>query len=163
MKPALRPATAADLPFLWEMLYEAAYWDPTGVRPPTEAFLADDHNVRYLEGWARAGDFGVIAASPSGERIGAAWARRFPATRAAWGYVDEATPELGFAVRAGYRGQGVGAALLSALIETARAAGVPALSLSVAAANPARRLYSRTGFIEYATSGGSITMLLTVP
>jgi len=51
-------------------------------------------------------------------------------------FVDEAT-----------RGQGVGSALLSAAIRTAREDGCTTLGLTVTHDNPARRLYERVGFV----------------
>jgi ribosomal protein S18 acetylase RimI-like enzyme len=61
------------------------------------------------------------------------------------------------AILAEYRGQGIGTSLLARLIESAE--GVyEYLSLSVAAENPARRLYRRLGFAEIGTCNDSITM-----
>ena len=79
--------------------------------------------------------------------LGAAWCRRFcgQVTGLA-GFVDVETPVLAIAVRGGHRGQGIGTALLEALVAAARAAGVRAISLSVGRTNPALRLYERMGF-----------------
>ena len=52
-------------------------------------------------------------------------------------------PELTIAVRPGERGRGIGSALLTALLDEARARELPALSLSVSERNPALRLYER--------------------
>ena len=57
--------------------------------------------------------------------------------------------ELGMAVAREYRGQGVGSALLAAAIESARAAGLHKLILSVFAHNEAGiALYRKFGFVE---------------
>jgi RimJ/RimL family protein N-acetyltransferase len=69
-----------------------------------------------------------------------------PQTHPGYGFVDESTPELGIAVSPEVRGRGIGRALLASLIEHARAAQLPALSLSVESDNPALRLYERLGF-----------------
>jgi GNAT superfamily N-acetyltransferase len=81
-------------------------------------------------------------------------------------YVDERSPEVSVAVLDRMRGQGVGSALLRALIEEARARGV-GLCLNVRDGNPALRLYERMGFmripgaeIRNRTGGLSIAMAL---
>ena len=159
MRVAIRAVVVADEAFLWRMLYEAAFWDPGVPRPSWETFLADDHNLRYLNGWGRVGDAGVIAIGAGGESLGAAWYRVLTSDRPGWGFVNEGTPELSIGVEAQVRRRGVGAALLQAVVEMAAAEGFPALSLSVSEANLAARLYERAGFAETSRDGGSVTMV----
>ena len=52
---------------------------------------------------------------------------------------------------------------LRSMIALARQRSWPALSLSVAPANPARRLYESEGFRKVAEAGTSWTMLLPLP
>jgi len=66
---ALLPATDDELLVLPVMLTEAAF-PPDTERPPHP--LADDHIARYLDGWGRDGDAGVIAVV-DGRPVGAAW------------------------------------------------------------------------------------------
>ena len=153
----VRAATAADLPFLQAMLYEAATWRPES-QPPVEDVFADPHAARYLSGWGRPGDAGVIAEDE--QPVGAAWLRLFPAGDRGYGFVAEDVPELSIGVAPTSRGRGIGTRLLEALVEAARADGHPAISLSVEPDNPARRLYERTGFVRVADDGGAWTMLL---
>lgn len=121
--------------------------------------LADPHLARYLNGWGRDGDAAVIA-EEGGDPIGAAWYRLFSAEEPGYGFLDASIPELSIAVRADRRGKGVGAALLDALVDRARADGHPALSLSVEAANPAASLYERCGFVKVVRDDGEWTMRL---
>ena len=65
----IRPATTDDGPFLAEMLVLAAMWWETGVPPPAHDVLADQTVGRYVDGWPRAGDVGVVA-DDGGERLG---------------------------------------------------------------------------------------------
>ena len=74
-----------------------------------------------------------------------------------YGWVDDETPELTIAVLPESRGKGVGAQLLVQLMELARARYL-AVSLSVSAENPARRLYERLGFLTVIRDEYSLTM-----
>jgi len=158
----VRPGGPEDLPFLWEMLYEAVCWRPGGPRPPWDEILADHSSrlPRYLEDWGRADDTAVIAVDPAdGRNIGAAWYRLFPANAPGYGFVDASTPEVAIGVVSGWRGRGVGGALLDTLLGAAKSRGFDALSLSVEPGNPAARLYERKGFIElFVDEEGSRTM-----
>jgi len=60
----LRPATLADLPFLYEMFHEANHWSlpPEAPRPPLAGTLAEEIVSRYVDDWGRPGDCGIIAA-----------------------------------------------------------------------------------------------------
>lgn len=145
---SLRAASVDDLPFLGLMMREAGF--PPGRRPPLDEALRAPHVAQWLDGWMRTGDLGVIALASDGAPLGAAWCRRFDAWN--YGYVDDVTPVLAIAVDEPHRNRGLGAALLSGLAAAARAAGAPALSLSVSATNPALRLYERVGFQRVATA-----------
>ncbi len=155
----IRPASPADLPFLEAMLVEAACWRPGTASAPARHVLAEPAVARYLEGWGRSGDTGLVAEA-GGSAVGAAWFRVFEADDAGYGFVAADVPELTIAVTAGARGQGVGTFLLDALVAEARAGGFRALSLSVEEDNPALRLYEHAGFVRAGRVGGAWTMLL---
>lgn len=156
----VRRATAADGEFLWEMLAEAVFgggFDVAAVRrEPALSHYLDDFDIGADERIEVA-----LIAERAGEPIGAAWYRRFTAADPGYGFVDDETPELPMACVAAARGVGVGGLLLDELLAVAAAAGLPALSLSVALANDvAVRLYERRGFVAVgAPAGGSITMV----
>jgi ribosomal protein S18 acetylase RimI-like enzyme len=156
------PGGPEDLPFLWEMLYEAACWRPEGLRPPWDEILARSRLPRYLEDWGRADDIAMIAVDPAGgHNIGAAWYRLFPANAPGYGFVDASTPEVAIGVAPDRRGRGVGGALIDTLLGAAKSQGFDALSLSVEADNPAARLYERKGFVGlFVDEKGSRTMRL---
>lgn len=144
---------------LREVLYEAAFWRPGGERPPRAEALAKPEVARYVEGFGRKGDFGLIA-EDGPEPMGAAWWRSMRAGDRGYGFVDEAIPELSIAVLPGHRGDGVGTALLEELMREGRRQSVAALSLSVERDNPAVRLYKRLGYRTLETEASSLTMVV---
>ena len=160
MDATVRPLTAGDEPLLWRALYHAV-WVPPGVDPPPPDAVRRPALARYVSGWwRRPSDFGV-AAGVGGVAVGAAWLRRGALGDSGYGFVDPVTPELSMAVFPGFRGRGVGTALLDRLLETA---GDVPVSLSVSEANPARRLYERAGFVAFGEpAGGAVVMLRPAP
>jgi ribosomal protein S18 acetylase RimI-like enzyme len=154
MNCTIRSLTPADQPFLWEMLYQALYV-AADQPPPSREVIDQPDLARYVQDWGKTGDRGFVAIDPAtGQPIGAVWLRFLNGESQGYGYVDDATPELGIAVLPEYRGQGVGTALLNALV----AAPPGPMSLSVAADNPAVRLYQRFGFTIVRESGGSLIL-----
>jgi GNAT superfamily N-acetyltransferase len=134
-------------------------WRSPAPLPSREELISNPHHGRYLDGWMREGDAGVVAVD--GERpIGAAWYRRFSADEPGYGFLDEATPEISIAVDSRHRGRGLGTALLHALCERAGHDGLGALCLSVERDNPALRIYRRLGFVEVEGTNDACTMRL---
>jgi GNAT superfamily N-acetyltransferase len=154
----IRPATSADVDFLTDMLVEAVNWEPHRHRS-REEIMADPPLAQHVSGWMGSNDLGVVAVSPAGLRIGAAWLRYLPATDPGYGYVRDDVPELSMGVVASWRGRGVGRTLLRSVLDTARAAGVTAVALSVERANFAARLYEAEGFRTVKSFDHSDTML----
>ena len=158
---ALRPLERADLPFLQAMFLNTICWRSEGPRRSLEAVLADPELSKYVVGWGRRGDAGVVAVSTEGDHLGAAWYRLFSDADHGYGYVSSEIPELGIATTETHRGRGLGTELLRGLIELAKEEGHSALSLSVEEDNvPAVKLYERFGFERVERVDNSWTMLL---
>jgi GNAT superfamily N-acetyltransferase len=145
----IRPAGPSDVRFLGDMLRHAYYWH-VGEDP-------DRPVARYVRGWGRPGDAGVLAVEPSGP-VGAAWYRRFSEREAGFGFVDESTPELTIAVVPARRGRGLGKELMEALLARARRDGCERLSLSVEPGSKQEQFYAQFGF-EPARDGVMVVTL----
>ncbi|QSF47362.1 GNAT family N-acetyltransferase [Paenibacillus tianjinensis] len=155
----IRPVAEADTPFLWEMLYESLYV-PEGQQPFNRNVINEPFLSKYVEGWGKEGDLGFIAANSKGLSVGSITARLFTEDNKGFGYVSKDIPELGLALKPEYRGRGIGAALLKALIDEMKEKGIKGVSLSVDPGNLAAvRLYQRFGFKEVGMVGTSITMV----
>ncbi len=152
-----RPAGDEDLPFLATMLGEAAVWRPDKPTPTAEEVMADPRYARYLTGWPRQGDFGLVAEQDG--PVGAAWYRTYTEANCGYGFVAEDVPELSIAVIASRRHEGIGRQLLVGLIDASIAQGYSAMSLSVSEANPARGLYESAGFALIEKQGTSWTLV----
>lgn len=154
----IRPAVQGDGTFLADMVVEAANWHAGAARPRHE-ILADPQHSRYLAGWMRPGDAGVVALDGQDEPIGASWYRMLPRTEPGFGYVGTGVPELIIGVRPIWRAHGVGRALLQGLVERAKAQGFSRLSLSVQRGNHAVVLYRSEGFVVTEAGSGRDTMV----
>jgi GNAT superfamily N-acetyltransferase len=148
----IRPMQPDDEPFQRDMSWEAMAINAEVRALGREAVMAIPQVHRYLVGWGRPGDTGVVAVTEDGHRLGAAWYRLLSAEEPGYGFIAADIPELGIGVAAEARGRGVGSALLDALLAQAREQGHQALSLSVDRQNPARRLYERKGFRDAGVS-----------
>jgi ribosomal protein S18 acetylase RimI-like enzyme len=139
----IRALTNTDESILLPMLMHAAHESSIqNVRSNPDLF-------RYIKDWGRSGDLGFVAVDNI--PIGAAWLRLFSSEDRGFGYVDDRTPELAFAVLPEYRAQGIGTKLLTQIIAVAGDL-YPAISLSVRANNPAISLYQRLGFVKIDSS-----------
>jgi ribosomal protein S18 acetylase RimI-like enzyme len=152
-----RSAGPEDFTFLATMLGEAAVWRPDKPTPTADQVLADPRYSMYLAGWPRPGDHGLIADQDA--PVGAAWYRTYTEASHGYGFVAEDIPELSIAVVASRRHDGIGRRLLVDLINASDSQGYLALSLSVAEANPARRLYESVGFVPVEKHESSWTMV----
>lgn len=159
---SIRVATDSDLPFLNDMLWEAAAVSSYMREIGKAAALAMPVVSKYLDGWGRPGDGGVIAVGDDGAPLGAAWYRIFPADAPGYGFVAADIPELSIGVSESARGMGVGGALIAALLPMAKNHSFPGVSLSVDRENPAVALYVRHGFRDAGLSGPEETSVTMV-
>jgi RimJ/RimL family protein N-acetyltransferase len=128
-----RPATPADVDGLVELLVAVA---GEGRWIGTEAPVDSERRRRIAEG-VEGPDTIALVAEAGGELVG-----QLDLRLARYGVAD-----LGMLVAAGWRGRGVGTALLAEAIDRARAAGAHKIALQVWPHNTAAiALYERFGF-----------------
>ena len=128
-------------------------WNPAAVKGAAH-WRADPTFQQYIGGFPRPTDFGLVA-ERDGQKVGAVWLRYFTVEEPGYGFVAADIPEVGIGVVEGRRGEGIGRALLTALI----AASKGDLSLSVEDGNPAEELYRKQGFVPVGRVGNSTTMV----
>ena len=158
----IRTVQLQDASFLWDMLFEAAAVSADMCPLGKEKALSLPVNRKYVEGWGRPGDAGVIAVDQTERPLGAAWYRLYPDETPGYGFVSSTVPELTIGVCDDARVQGIGHALLQALIALAQSQEYATLSLSVDRNNPALHLYERCGFRDAGISDQedtSVTMI----
>jgi ribosomal protein S18 acetylase RimI-like enzyme len=137
-----------ELDFLRRMLYTALDWRGNGSLPPFEFVVAHPQVKIFHEDWGRTGDTALVA-EDGGRLVGLVWYRFFDEAEHGEGFVDDSAPELAIAVVEGFRGRGIGAALMDAMHGRARRDGIARISLSVDSDNPARHLYARLGYVDF--------------
>lgn len=147
----------AEYPLLREFLYLAIY-QPAGERP-LPAGVVDGPALRaYIESFGKQDDHCLVA-DVGGAPVGAVWARVFRGEARGYGTIDADTPELSISLHAQYRGQGMGAALMRAMLALLKEQGYARASLSVQRQNPAARLYARLGFTLVSDTDGDCVMV----
>lgn len=156
MEVHFRALTVDDQDQLWHWLH-LSLWDPppAGLRPIETLQLA---RVRiYAEAWGRPSDIGVVAVVDE-RNVGACWLRLLP-PGIGLASLDGSTPQLGIALEPGYRGRGIGRAVMRAAIAEACAMGYARVALTVHPDNPARALYESLGFQEVERRNGYLLMV----
>lgn len=154
----IRPINKSEIPFLEEMLYEALYVRD-GEAPLPRSIVKDPALQKYIELWGSQENDMAIVVEMEKNLVGAIWGRTFPAENPGWGFVAEDIPEISMAVKAEYRGKGIGSKLLEAIAEAYRKQGIISISLSVDQENRAKDLYLRHNYKIVSTEETAFTML----
>lgn len=141
MNAVVRAMRPEEYPQLREFLYLSIFVHEGEALPGREILDTPEFQV-YLEGFGSGPADCAFVAEVNGELAGAAWARIMED----YGHVDGETPSLAISLKPEYRGQGLGTALLSALLTKLGELGYRQASLSVQKANYAVRLYEKAGF-----------------
>lgn len=151
-----RRQTTADADFV-QTLYLSRRWAETALMPG----WSDEQRRQFLMGQARLQrlhyeqhypDSDLLVIEQSGHPIGRLYLHRHATN--GWHIVD-------IALLSAWCGQGIGTAVLRAVLDQADRTGCPC-TLNVAPHNPARRLYLRLGFREVGTTGPDLKLLRAI-
>lgn len=140
----IRPIVPSELPLMEEFQYLAIFQRDTENLLPWDVIY--DPAIRiYFEGWGKQNDHCLVA-ELQGAIVGMVWTRLLNGPIKGFGYTDDTTPEFAISVRRPYRAQGIGTALMQAMLLQLRAAGYKKTSLAVQKDNYAVRMYEQVGF-----------------
>ena len=139
----VRHINEREWPLLADFLYEAIYVPQDFAGEVPRSVIYDDPKCRAaFEGFGTLPDDRAVVATVGGEVVGACWVR----TTDEYGHIDDETPSFSISIRKPFRSQGIGGAMMRAMLDELRAGGYTRASLSVQKENPALRLYERMGF-----------------
>ncbi|MFL5813383.1 MAG: GNAT family N-acetyltransferase [Bdellovibrionia bacterium] len=140
----IRAVSHDEEALIFSFLYLAARM-PEGNEPIQKA-LSDPFLRKYWSRWGRPGDFGLVAIDEASKvPVSCAWLRVFSKEEAGPSFVEDGLPELGIGTIESFRGKGIAAELLKALIQESKGK-FPGICLNVRDDNPSRKIYERLGF-----------------
>lgn len=141
MYSTVREIKEEEYALLEDFLYEAVFV-PEGTPAPPRSVVSLPELRVYVDGFgSRKDDTGMVA-EVDGAVVGAIWAR----VMNDYGHIDGETPSLAVSLYKEYRGHGIGAALLRAMLDLLKRKGYGLVSLSVQKANYALKMYEKAGF-----------------
>lgn len=124
-----------------DFLYEAIFV-PEGVEAPPKSIIEQPELQVYVSDFGKADDYCLVA-EVEGNIVGAVWTRIMDD----YGHIDDDTPSFAISLYKEFRGQGIGTALMRAMLALLREKGYKKASLSVQKANYAYKMYIDTGFM----------------
>ena len=142
----IRPMQSDERRMMPDFMYEAVFQKDES-RPIPRSVINEPTVRIYHERFGSCADDLCLLALAEGQAVGAVWTRLLNGPIKGYGYVDDTTPELSISVLKPYRAQGIGSALIQAMLTLLCERGYTQVSLSVTKENPAVRLYKRLGFV----------------
>ena len=128
---------------------------PEGAAAPPRSIVEQPELQVYIAGFGTLKDDAALAAEVGGKAVGVIWARVMDD----YGHVDDGTPSLAMALYPGYRGLGMGTALMHKMLAALAEKGYGQVSLSVQKGNYAVGMYRKAGFEVIRDNGDEYIML----
>lgn len=141
MNYTIREMSPAEYPLLNNFLYEAIFI-PDGVEAPPKSIIYSPELQVYVADYGTQTHDRALLAEIDGQAVGAVWVRIMND----YGHIDDKTPSLAISLYKGYRGLGIGTAMMQKMLTTLKKAGYKQVSLSVQKANYATKMYLKLGF-----------------
>lgn len=141
MNYTIREMSPAEYPLLNNFLYEAIFI-PDGVEAPPKSIIYSPELQVYIADYGTQTHDRALLAEIGGQAVGAVWIRIMND----YGHIDDKTPSLAISLYKGYRGLGIGTALMREMLDILKDAGYEQVSLSVQKANYAVKMYLKLGF-----------------
>ncbi len=160
MDYTIRKLREGEREILEDLLYEAIF-QPIGGERISRDIIKQPQLFKYIREFGRSGDRCLVAEADR-RIIGGVWVRTWSGPAKGYGYIDDSTPEFSISLLKGYRGRGVGSALMREMISLLMKEGYTQASLSVSKGNYAVRLYERLGFKVVAEGEDDHVMLLNL-
>ena len=141
MNYTIREMSPAEYPLLNNFLYEAVFI-PDGVEAPPKSIIYSPELQVYVADYGTQTHDRALLAEIDGQAVGAVWVRIMND----YGHIDDKTPSLAISLYKGYRGLGIGTALMREILDILKDTGYEQVSLSVQKANYAVKMYLKLGF-----------------
>lgn len=141
MNYTIREMSPAEYPLLNNFLYEAIFI-PDGVEAPPKSIIYSPELQVYVADYGTQTHDRALLAEIDGQAVGAVWVRIMND----YGHIDDKTPSLAISLYKGYRGLGIGTALMREMLDILKDTGYEQVSLSVQKANYAVKMYLKLGF-----------------
>lgn len=141
MNCEIRKMAEEEYPLLDKFLYLAIFI-PDGVEPPPYDIIYRPELQVYTKNFGSTIHDKAFAAVCDNNIVGAVWVRIMDD----YGHIDDETSSLAISLLPEYRGQGIGTALMRAILSELREKGYSQVSLAVQKANYAVKMYQKVGF-----------------
>lgn len=137
----IRKLKKSEYPLLKEFLYQAIF--QRDKKNPIPRSVLDDPAVNvYVQDFGSYQEDFCLCAETKEKIVGAVWVRNIQG----FGSIDDQTPEFAISLYPEYRGQGIGTALMLAMLQHLREKGYAQTSLAVQKDNYALKMYKQVGF-----------------
>ncbi len=137
----IRKIKQSEIELLSDFLYEAIFI-PEEVAPPPREIINQPELQVYISDFGKRDSDSCYVAEVNGRIVGAVWVRIMND----YGHVDDETPSFAISLYKEYRSQGIGTALMKAMLDELKEKGCKQASLAVQKTNYALELYKKLGF-----------------